>query len=493
MQLDHSTINPDDYRIVASRAVNPMFYRAPVPDLPPGWSVKEFQLAGAEYILNRNHGILGDEPGLTKTAQSVLVSNAIGAKRTLVVCPASLRLNWEREIWRWSTIPDVETYIVGKASRGVSVKASYVIISYNLLSNPAILDAILDHHWDHVILDEAHAIKDPKGNRRTRTICAPDMLPSVTGRFTLATGSLLPNQPIEAYNAFRLLDWGAINNASLEDFREFYYEAGGGMVRSPVFDLETQVWSNKLHWSDTVRNQPRNLDDFQYRLRSRLMVRRLKAQCLHELPLKQWHPFPMSMTSDIRKALKHPGWKMAEKLYEMDHDSFNHGVPIDGEVATARRVLGEAKAPSVAEYVEDLLESGVEKVVVSAWHKTVLEYLRKRLDKHGLVYMDGSTSGNNKQKAVDAFQQRDDIKIILGQMIPLGEGWTLAQAQDVVFAEPDWVPGKNDQMLDRIHRMGQTGDHVTGHVPVVPDTLDERILGTAIAKDKNIYMALDAR
>jgi len=77
-------------------------------------------------------------------------------------------------------------------------------------------------------------------------------------------------------------------------------------------------------------------------------------------------------------------------------------------------------------------------------------------------------------------------------MMPLGEGWTLAVAQDAVICEPDWVPGKNDQLLDRIHRMGQEGDYIIGHVPVVPDTLDERILATAIAKDRNIYKALDA-
>ena len=76
-------------------------------------------------------------------------------------------------------------------------------------------------------------------------------------------------------------------------------------------------------------------------------------------------------------------------------------------------------------------------------------------------------------------------------MLPLGEGWTLTAAADVVLAEPDWVPGKNDQLLDRIHRIGTTSEYVIGHIPVVPYSLDERILNTAIVKDKNIYKALD--
>ena len=131
------------------------------------------------------------------------------------------------------------------------------------------------------------------------------------------------------------------------------------------------------------------------------------------------------------------------------------------------------------------------KIVVSAWHKTVLHYLRDELKSLGLVYMDGTTSAANKQKAVDIFQEDPDVAIILGQMIPLGEGWTLTEAQDVVMAEPDWVPGKNDQLLDRINRFGQQGDHTIGHVPVVPGSLDEKILSTAIVKDQNIYKALD--
>jgi len=249
----------------------------------------------------------------------------------------------------------------------------------------------------------------------------------------------------------------------------------------------------KVQWSDKVRNVPTNLDDLQQRLRGHIMVRRLKEQVLPQLPPKQWKMFPLEMTGAIKKALKHPGWKQAEKLYEMGAENFNSGIPIDGAIATARRELGEAKARKVVEYIKDLIdEEGISKLVVSAWHHSVLDYLREKLAGYGLVYMDGSTSAPNKQAAVDQFQTDVDVKIILGQMLPLGEGWTLTAAQDVVLAEFDWVPGKNDQLLDRVHRIGQEADYVLGHVPVVPDTLDERILSTAIAKDVNIYKALDA-
>ncbi len=483
----------ESFAIEASRATAPYFYRAPVPEnMADGVEVKEYQLAAAEYCLSRDHALVGDAPGLGKTAEAIMVGNAVRAKSTLVVCPASLRLNWEREVWAWSTIENVDTYPVLKAKDGINPHAHYVIVSYDLLRSRAIQDAVLDKTWDHLILDEAHYLKDPKGNKRTKVICAPDMLPSVVGRITALSGTILPNQPIECYNLFRLLNWEGLGCMSLAKFRETYYEEGGGMVRSPVWDEKLQANISKLHWSNEVRNIPCNLGDLQHRLRSSIMVRRLKEDVLHELPPKQWHLFPLALTPSMRRALRHPGWKQAEKLYDLDPDAFNRGVPIDGAVSTARRELGEAKAEAVADYIEDLLGGGVEKLVVAAWHHSVLDYLRARLMEHKLVYMDGSTTPTQKQAAVDAFQKRRDVRIILGQTLSLGVGHTLTAAQDVVFCEPDWVPGVMEQMLDRIHRIGQEGAHVIGHVPVIPGTLDERILGTALSKSASIHEALDA-
>ena len=470
-----------------SRAKAPMFYAAPYPGQLKAF---DYQLAGVEYHLARENALFGDEPGLGKTAQCIMVSNALRAKRTLVICPGSLRLNWEREVWLWSDIPNVSTYPIFKGSDGVSNMADYVITSYDMLRNKSIMEAMLSIKWDHLILDEAHALKDPRGNKRTRAICAPDMLPSVCGRITMASGTILPNQPIECYNTLRLLDWDAIDRASLADFRSAYYEAGGGMVRTPMLDSETGVWTRKLHWSDKVLNVPVNLEDLQHRLRKFIMVRRLKEDVLDQLPPKAWHLFPLSITPGIRSAMNHPGWAKAERLYDIDSTSFQRGAAIDGEIATARRLLGEAKAEVVAGYIEDLLKEGVDKVIVGAYHISVISILRDRLSKHGLVYMDGKTTMRQRQQAVDQFNCLPDIKIILGQSQVIGEGWTLAVAQDVVLAEPDWVPGRNEQLLDRAHRIGQKG-HVLGHVPVIPGTLDERVLGTVTQKARHIHAALD--
>jgi SWI/SNF-related matrix-associated actin-dependent regulator 1 of chromatin subfamily A len=481
----------EDFSIQSSWATEPYFYAA---DHPEQWTPFRYQEAGVEYALARDHVLFGDAPGLGKTAESILLGNAIGAKKTLVICPASLRLNWEREIWRWSTLPNVSTYPIFKASNGVSDAHNYIITSYSLICQSAIHRALMSQKWDHLILDEAHALKDPKKNKRVHAICDDTGLRSVAGRITLASGTILPNQPIECYNVIRMLAWDAIDRASLQEFRETYYALGEGWVFGPVvkYDARGHPYTvRERHWSDQVRNVPRNLDDLQYRLRKNIMVRRRKDQVLHQLPPKQWHVFPMAITPEMRAAMKHPGWLEAQALYELDPDSFDRNVPIDGAISTAMRLLGEAMAPSMADYVDELFEGGVRKLVVGAFHRSVLTYLHERLKRYGVVYMDGGTSDRKKQWAVDEFQTKDEIGIMLGQMLPLGEGWTLTQAQDVLFAESYWVPGKMEQLLDRIHRIGQDGLYVCGHVPVVPGSIMERQLGTLVEKERNIHAALD--
>lgn len=492
-----------DFAIEASRAVEPYFYYAPVPsELPEGYTVSQYQFAAAEYAVSRDNCLIADEPGLGKTCEALLVDNAQPVRSpSVVVCPASLRLNWEREIWLWSTRENVSTYPVLKASDGISTEADFNIVSYHLLHNPDILAALMDLDPDHLIFDEFHKAKDPKGNRTTKSICGyvdpstkqeHDGLGDLDARITALTGTPSPNQPREMYNMIRLLDWEAINCASLDSFNEFYYAKGGGMIRGPVFDAERQVWTNKVHWSENVRNQPQNLAHFQDMCRGNFMVRRLTEQCLHELPEKRWHFVPLELNPKIRRVMKSEAWQQAARLYELNPNVFDTSIPIDGEISTMRRELGEACAPAVGDYIEDLLLGGVEKLVVGAWHHSVLEVLRERLSKYGLVYMDGRTSTKKKQAAVDAFQQREDVRIILGQTQPLSEGWTLTRAQDAVLAEFDWVPGNNDQFLRRCWRRGQTGTHVIGHVPFVPDSLHERIMGNAIGKAVNIHEALDA-
>lgn len=480
---------------IASWALEPSFYRAPYPQEldDAGTPPMECQFAGVEYALSKNHCLIGDEPGVGKTWQGVMISNAIGAKRTLVIPPASLILNWEREIWKVSTTENVATYPVMKGKDGISFNADYVILSYNMLRNKDILEALLSTRWDHVICDEAHKLKDPAWNTLNTPVCHPDMLPKVTGRFTFISGSPMPNQPIEIYQAARLLDWEAIDFMSEYKFRNYYYGLGKGFVRETVWDDDEGRFVSKTRYSDEVRNQPRRMKELNRRLRDHFMVRRLKEDVLPQLPERQWAPIPLSQDTNIRKVLKSEAVKKAEKLFDLDPSGFDEFAVIDGAVATARRLLGEAKVPQIVGLVNELLEDGVEKVVVGFFNRDVGEAIFQKLKKYNPTFMYGGTPLRKRQKAVDDFQDDPNVRVIVGQFLVMGEGYTLTAADTVINAEPDWTPGKNGQLFDRVHRKGQQSDTTICYMPYVVNSMDERILARVIEKDKNIHAALDKR
>ena len=490
---------PDAFRIQRSKATEPLFFEAPYPE-QSGWVPSPYQHAGVEYRIQKDHGLFGDVPGLGKTCEAILTGNALEAKRTLVLCPASLRLNWEREVWHWSVLEDVSTYPVLKSSDGISLTHDYVIASYNALSNRGIYDAIMEGTWDHLILDEAHFLKSHNANVRTsRTLGGEhreeywDGIISRVGHITALSGTPMPNGPVEVYNLVRMLDWDAIECMSLESFRDYYYELGWGFAWGFYEEMgdDGEVIVKHGRHRKQVRNVPRHLKDLQDRLRGSIMVRRQKDQVFDQLPPVTLQPVPIVGDAHTRRLRKSDHWDAAEKFYDFDPALFDTSIPVDGQISTARKEVGLAKMHFVAAYCNDLLQT-VDKLVVSAWHHEVLDFLREKLHKHGLVYMDGSTTPAQKQEAVDAFQTDPKTRIILGQQLPLGLGWTLTAAQDVVFAEIDWVPGNNVQLMDRINRRGQSGNYTLGHIPFIPDTLEEKVFGRAVQKAIATHAALDA-
>ena len=131
--------------------------------LPPDKELMGFQRAGVDYILNRQHALDGDEPGLGKTPTSIAVANEMQAKRIIVVCPASILAQWLRRIKEWSTIPKMFCYPISQ--RHTSETANWTIISYERARDPAILRSLVKQRFDLLIVDEAHFTKDISAKR----------------------------------------------------------------------------------------------------------------------------------------------------------------------------------------------------------------------------------------------------------------------------------------------------------------------------------------
>lgn len=449
-------------------------YRAPCPD---DKEFMPFQNAGVEYAIARQHVLIGDEPGLGKTAQAIGVANAIEAKKVLIVCPASIRLGWQREIREWSTLPRVSTYPILKAADGVNPFTNYTIISYDLLRNLYIHDALHEINWDMIVLDEAHYLKTTDA-LRTRGVFgggegpyARQWLTQKTDRILGLTGTPLPNRPRECYTLARAFNWEAIDWMSAEAFT-YRYNPPGGFAEG-----------------ERYKEMKGRLPELRARLRCNLMVRRQKKDVLKDLPDKQYEMLHVEPSGAIKKVLA------KERLLDFNPAEILHGsVSIDGEIATVRREMGEAMVPRVIEHCKYLLDIvGIEKIVVGLYHRGVMDTFAENMHRYGLVSIRGGMSPIRKDQSALTFAANSDIRICLCQLESMEgvDGLQSAAAYSVI-GEPSWVPGKNEQFIDRLHRMGQH-DNVIAQFLLAEGSFNELILGVMLDKMQDINLTLDGK
>ncbi len=435
-----------------------------------------FQKAGVSYCLERlqdgGRALIGDQPGLGKTPQGVCIANELEAQRVLVVCPANIRLQWAKEIRRWTTLrkrPII--YPILKSSDGVHPRAHYTIVSYNLTNSKPILECLMQSKYDLIILDEAHYLKTST-TARTRNTLSENGLSSRSDAVVALTGTPLPNRPRECYTLARGLCFDAIDWMSEEKFQDRYNPRarmrgrGGG---------------------EYTREEVGRLPELQARLRSNFMVRRMKRDVLDQLPEVRYDIVHVEETGAVQKALE------AESMLEIDPEDLS-GIDREmlGHVSVVRREMGIAKAPQVADYVSTQIDGGEEKIVLFGWHIHVLDILQQKLGKYGVVRVDGRTSPARKQLAVELFQQPDGPRIFLGNLQSVGVGVDGLQnvCSRAIFAECSWTPSDNEQGVGRLERIGQnTG--ILAEFLVAPSSFDERVLGSSLRKMRNIHSALD--
>ncbi|MGH7743728.1 MAG: SNF2-related protein [Candidatus Dormibacteria bacterium] len=454
-------------------------------DMPPDQELAGFQGANVEYALGRKHTLLGDQPGLGKTPSAIVFSNEIRAKRNLVICPANIRLQWAKRIREWTTLQWPYTiYPILRGTHGVHPTANWTLISYELARSEGIGKALARQHYDLLVLDECHYLKT-YDSQRTRAIFGggddPRLFPPLAQqaeRILALSGTPLPNRPREAYTIARALCFDSIDWLSEERFRERFNPSYTGEKVDP------ETGKTKFF----VDERSGRLGELQNRMRANFMVRHLKRDVLKQLKLPYYDIVDMEETGPVKQALK------AESLLGLDPENLDEADFFGGNIAAARKMMGVALAPQVADYCAMLLDGGEEKIVVFAWHIEVLNILQHELEKYGVLRIDGSTSAKRKFDTVEVFVRDRKKRVMIGNLLSLGTGTDGLQAvcQHAVFAEPDWVAGNNEQAVDRLDRMGQSGT-VLADFCVAPGSIAATVLARALEKRKVTHLALDNR
>ena len=443
---------------------------------PPGLSYLPYQRGGIAYALKRKDVLIGDEMGLGKTIQALGILNASPEiKRALVVCPASLKLNWQREAEKW-LVEKKPVFVLPSKEDLPGAGPVVVIINYDIVAKHK---ELFSAPWDIVIFDESHYLKNPKAQRTIAAIGNGGKGGIPAKRRIFLSGTPILNRPVELWPVLEA-------TGTFPNFWQYAKRYCDAQQSSYGWDMSGAS----------------NLEELQAILREKLMVRRLKNDVLTELPVKRRQILPWQPeTREEKEALKaeieaikaakkaKTDMKTAEKEAVAElKEVYSRTL---AEIALARHRTALAKLPRVIELVKGMLDDGeIEKIIVFAHHLDVIHGLKEGLKDFHPVSLSGEDSIEARQAAVDAFQNDPSVKVFIGGIRAAGVGITLTAASTVIFAELDWTPGAMMQAEDRAHRIGQKNSVLVLH-PLLNKSIDAKLAKTLIRKQEIIEKTLD--
>lgn len=471
------------------------------PPRPAGLDYLPYQRAGISFSLEAYRAgkigvLIADEMGLGKTIQAIGIINADKRiRRVLVICPNTLKLNWGREIKKWNTTG----LTVGIAHSKCIPSTDVVVINYDICYKWR--EKLQGFYWDMVIADECHKLKNPK-SQRARAIFGykptkkeqdagePMSSGIPTKRKAGLSGTPIVNRPAEL---FPIINW--LDPEAWPSFWKYAHRYCGAKSNGWGYDFSGAS----------------NLDELQRKLRSTIMVRRLKKDVLKELPAKRRQiielpadgleglvteqnaiaeRFEDQLTTlkarvELSKASEDPNDYAAAvaALKEGAKASFEAGAKAAHDVALA-------KVPLVTAHIQEALEDNDSKIILFAHHLDVIAAYMAALKEYNPVKVTGEITVEQRQKAVDAFQTDPDCRLFIGGIQAANAGITLTASSHEVFAELDWVPGIMSQCEDRAHRIGQTDSVLVQHL-VLEGSIDARKAETLVKKQAVIDSALD--
>ena len=436
-----------------------------------------YQMEGAEWLCTRKRALLADEMGLGKSCQAIRAADMLYAARILVVCPAVARANWVEEWKKWSFMPRTYFPIFKEKDAFGGVDSYVVVVSYDLVER--MRARLTSVKWDVVILDESHYLKNRMA-KRTKVIYGgkrangPDIARNAEHLWCLS-GTPAPNNAAELWTMLHAFEAYPDNyHAFLNEYCT-YYQSNFGIT----------ITGNKRanHLRDTLRS---------------VMLRRKKVDVMRELPPISYHellvePAELSAQDElvffpdhgnptiVNSALHEDLVKQrgalnvvigALQLGEPGLQALGATAPAMG---TLRRYLGLQKVQPVCDILKrELDDKAMDKVVIFAYHRQVIQWLAHLLKDYGVVTLYGGTPGDQRARRINKFNISRDCRVFIGQINACNTSISLTAAHQVVMVECDWVPAVNAQAVMRCHRIGQKMP-VTVRFVALADNLDRKI------------------
>jgi len=438
-----------------------------------------YQRAGVAYAARARRTFIADEMGLGKTLQAIAtleyVNNSYPA---VVVCPATLVLNWQAEYKRW--LPHRTVKVVTDRKEFPS-DYDVVVVGY---SNIKHWEKQLLNHKSYVF-DESHYCKSPQAQRTKSAVKMAKSAPK-SGTVLCLTGTPVTNRPAEYASQLSILgnldkfggEWG------------FYRRYCGAF---------------KDKWGQWHLDGHSNLDELNDRLRSTCYIRRTKEQVLSELPPVVHDPVLVDGAAAAMKEYRKAEADIVEYLVErakqiaselglspksaaviakIKAESNQHLV----RLSVLRRLAAKAKMPVIKEWVESRVAEG-RKVVIAAHHRDVVDELALAF---GNLRIQGGMDINDVEEQKRKFMTMscEEAPVIVLSIQAAKTGHNLQVAQDVLFVELPWTPADVDQTYSRCHRLGQKSS-VTATYLLCDGTIDEEIYSLIERKRGVVNQAVD--
>ena len=452
-------------------------------DIPCKLTMRDYQAEGVAYGLEKLKFINGDEPGLGKSMQTIMTIFALNAWPALIICPASLKRNWQME---WEKFVGMKAMILNDSVKNTwptfyhTGMCKVFIVNYESLKKYFVLDIEKNNKkkftlsnvtfkenitlFESVAIDEIHRTKDMTSqlSKFTKGICANKKV--VIG----LTGTPIVNTPKDLVAQLAII--GKLSEVA-GNYRNFMIRYCGGMGGKGAT----------------------NLVELNYKLKTTCFFQRLKKDVLKDLPDKIHQIVYCDITTkkEYNEALN----DLAKYLREhKDKNDAEINKSMKGEIMVKigilKQISARGKMNEVQEYIEEILDSG-QKVGLFIYHKEIAQYI-KQVFPQTLLYT-GAQTDDEKNNAVNEFQKcktcgvrfenhyntdhehvPSDKNLIALSIKSGGVGLTLTAASRMAVVELPWHPADCEQIEARFHRMSQKNSvHCTYFLG--KDTIDEHI------------------
>ena len=418
-----------------------------------GGELRPFQRAGVKYALESRRLFIADEQGLGKTIEALATLEEDDAYPAVVICPASLKLNWERETAHW--LPHRSLHVVVGTGKSIP-KADITVLNYEIVH--AHRERLAISRPKALILDESHYVKNPQAKRTKSVRRLAESLSPEALKICL-TGTPVMNHPDELIAQLRII-------GRLEEF-------GSGARFKRRF--QGAGAEERIHWH----------------LRRTCFVRRLKKDVLPQLPEKRQVVVPVALENEREYRLAERdviAWLQEQPLELSDLEAKVQATLRAERLAqlnTLRRLAGRGKLGAALAWIDDFLASE-EPLVVFASHRELQEMIVQRFP--AALHVVGADKAEERDRAVHAFQDPDGPQLIVCSTRVAGQGITLTRASNVAFLDLEWSPAMHDQAEDRLHRIGQR-DAVTAWYLLAAETIDES-MAEVLARKRGIVGAV---